>query len=129
MTRRSRLIGILSAMVALTFFLLAMLGLLWFDWNNHKKPSLIDTKTSPDGKYTLQLEQIGEPAFFSAAEARVTLYVTGSATPGEILRFSVSNDGAGLFPENWQVTWETDQAIITVKGLEEPEKSYRLILS
>ncbi|MBQ8683920.1 MAG: hypothetical protein IJ518_05335 [Clostridia bacterium] len=128
MTRPFRFICLLSAAVAVVFFLLAILGLWWFDWNNHKKPTFIDKAVSPDGRYTLQLEQIGAPAFFDSADARISLYAAGSTVPIEILHISVSNDGAGLFRENWQVSWDTDRVTILVKGWEEPEKCYEMPL-
>ena len=66
--------------------------------------------------------------FFAPASARITLWRSEGSQPLNTLETSVSNDGAGLFPENWQVTWEEKRVIFTVKGLEEPEKSYELAL-
>ena len=128
MSRTMRLVAIIATGMILLLFLLAIAGVVWFDWNNHQKATHIETLTSPDGRYALRMEQIGNPAFFDAADGRAALYETGSCEPIETLRFSVANDGAGLFPENWQVTWEEKRVILTVKGLEEPEKSYELPL-
>ncbi len=126
-TARTALLVLLSLTVA--FIGLVAAGWGWFDWNNHKKPTLIDTAVSPDGQYTLRLEQIGNPTFFGPTTAHVTLYETDNNRPLHAHSASVYNDGAGLHTGSWAVKWEGNQVTVILTGCEQEDAPYTFHLA
>lgn len=73
----------------------------------------VDFQSSPDGKYTLELQQIGSPAWpFGPVTAQVALK-QGEKTV-EKQRTEVYNDGGQLYPSNWNVEWRDDSVVITI---------------
>ena len=73
----------------------------------------IDTKTSPDGRYTLDFQQIGSPAWpYGPVTAQVTLK-DGKKTI-EKRKVEVYNDGSSLYVENWNVEWRDDRVVIII---------------
>ena len=129
MSRRLR--GCLSVLLVLTVLTVALgaAAIWWFDWNNHKKPTLIDTAVSPDEAYTLKLEQIGNPSFFGPATAHVTLWETAGSRPLHTYSTSVYNDGAGLHLGSWEVVWEETRVTVTLKGCEQEDRPYTFDLA
>lgn len=129
MTKTARTVLLVLLALTVAFIGLATAGWAWFDWNNHKKPTLIDTAVSPDGQYTLQLEQIGNPAFFGPATAHVTLYKTDTNHPLHTHSASVYTDGASLYPGNWAVKWEGDRVTVILTGCEQEDAPYTFHLT
>lgn len=83
----------------------------------------IDASVSPDGRYVLAFQSVGEPDFpFGASHARIVLK-DGKRKIAEY-RFDVANDGALLFPENWAVTWWPDCVTAVVSGDEQDNAAY-----
>ena len=80
--------------------------------------STVDTSVSPDGNYTLELQSVGEPMFFSPA--------------GLVLKFGryevsrmdtqISDDGGQVRPTSWQVSWEDSGAEVRLKGSEQSDE-------
>ena len=70
--------------------------------------STVDTSVSPDGNYTLELQSVGEPMFFSPAGARL------------VLKFG--RDGGQVRPTSWQVSWEDSGAEVRLKGSEQSDE-------
>ena len=82
--------------------------------------STVDTSASPDGNYTLELQSVGEPMFFSPAGARLVLKFGRY----EISRMDtqISDDGGQVRPASWQVSWEDSGAEVRLKGSEQNDE-------
>ena len=82
--------------------------------------STVDTSTSPDGRYTLELQSVGEPMFFSSASVRLVLKFGRY----EVSRVdtSIADDGAQARPSNWQVSWEDTGAEVRLRGSEQSDE-------
>ncbi|SES72995.1 hypothetical protein SAMN05216348_102114 [Olsenella sp. KH3B4] len=82
--------------------------------------STVDTSTSPDGRYTLELQSVGEPLFFSSANVRLLLKFGRY----EVSRVdtSIADDGARARPSNWQVSWEDTGAEVRLRGSEQSDE-------
>lgn len=82
--------------------------------------STVDTSTSPDGRYTLELQSVGEPLFFSSANVRLILKFGRY----EVSRVdtSIADDGAQARPSNWQVSWEDTGAEVRLRGSEQSDE-------
>ena len=80
----------------------------------------VDTSTSPDGRYTLELQSVGEPMFFSPAGARLVLKFGRY----EVSRMDtqISDDGGQVRPTSWQVSWEDSGAEVRLKGSEQSDE-------
>lgn len=96
-----------------------------FIYKTRYKITEIDTSTSPDGRYELHFQAVGEPDFpFGYSHARFELKDSGKTIT--ILLFDVANDGAILFPDNWEVVWEDTDVKATVHGEEQEDREYLL---
>ena len=82
--------------------------------------STVDTSTSPDGRYTLELQSVGEPLFFSSTSVRLVLKFGRY----EVSRVdtSIADDGAQARPSNWQVSWEDTGAEVRPRGSEQSDE-------
>ena len=82
--------------------------------------STVDTSVSPDGNYTLELQSVGEPMFFSPAGARLVLKFGRY----EVSRMDtqISDDGGQVRPTSWQVSWEDSGAEVRLKGSEQSDE-------
>ena len=82
--------------------------------------STVDTSTSPDGRYTLELQSVGEPMFFSSASVRLVLKFGRY----EVSRVdtTIADDGAQARPSNWQVSWEDTGAEVRLRGSEQSDE-------
>lgn len=80
----------------------------------------VDTSTSPDGRYTLELQSVGEPMFFSPAGARLVLKFDRY----EVSRMDtqISDDGGQVRPTSWQVSWEDDGVEVRLRGSEQNDE-------
>lgn len=85
----------------------------------------IDTDVSPDGKYELILQQVGDPEWpFGSTHARVVL-----KDGKKIIKkysFDVHNDGANITDRSWIVNWYDNSVVWIVYGEEQPDQSYRI---
>lgn len=85
----------------------------------------IDASVSPDGKYELIYQNIGEPDFpYGYAHVRLILKC-GQETITEH-RFDVADDGGSPTAEQWNVDWENSCVRVTVSGEEQPDYLYIL---
>lgn len=82
--------------------------------------STVDTSVSPDGNYTLELQSVGEPMFFSPAGARLVLKFGRY----EVSRMDtqISDDGGQVRPTSWQVSWEDDGVEVRLRGSEQNDE-------
>jgi hypothetical protein len=82
--------------------------------------STVDTSTSPDGRYTLELQAVGEPMFFSSADARLVLKLGRYEV--SCVDTEIADDGAPVRPTSWQVSWEDTGAEVRLKGSEQSDE-------
>ncbi len=85
--------------------------------------------TSPDGRYQVQVEQLGEPrGLLGPVTAQITMKNT--ATGKRIAQFKeeVMNDGAGLYESQFTIVWEKDRVKILINPAEAEviERSFKL---
>lgn len=85
----------------------------------------VDQQTSPDGTYTLTLQQKGDPEWpFGSVHGRILLKEQGdllSKTP-----MYAANDGTDLSPGNWTVDWQEDMVVVVIDSEEGEDQIYRL---
>ena len=87
----------------------------------------IDTSCSPDGRYELVFQAVGEPDFpFGRSHARLVLKEGERITAK--YRFDVANDGKTLWPENWSVEWREDCVQAVISGEEQEDVCYTIPL-
>lgn len=85
----------------------------------------IDTAVSPDKKYELILQQVGDPDWpFGSTHARVVLKEGGKII--KKYRFDVHNDGGNISDNSWIVTWYDNSVMWIAYGEEQPDQSYRI---
>ena len=73
----------------------------------------IDSSVSPDGKYEVLFQRVGDPDWpFGHSHARITLKQDDKTM--EQFKLDVANDGGVLHPENWHVSWDDTCVIITI---------------
>ncbi len=113
------IIAVCAAALAVVCFGLA------FVYSEYFHAETVDCQPSPDGRYTLELQQIGSPAWpYGPVTAQITLK-QGDKTVAK-QRTEVYNDGGPLYPSNWTVEWRDDSAVITV-DLGEIDKNETII--
>lgn len=117
MKKALKVVGIIAAVVVLIFAIgcgLILYGL-------YLKPSAVDSAESHDGKYEMELDEIGSALFFSPTNVRVTLKEGGRKISSS--KHGMANDGASLSENNWEVRWYDDRAEVILDGAEQdPEK-------
>lgn len=120
------LLGILLA-VAVVF--IGLVRIWWSGGFNFLFPYEIATYDSPDGKYTLVFEQLGDPHWpFGPADVRLTL----KNSRGWIIdRVSahVFNDGTKAYPENIKsIHWGENEVVVILDSIETPDQEIILSL-
>lgn len=85
----------------------------------------IDTDVSPNEKYELILQQVGDPDWpFGSTHARVVLKEGDKII--KKYRFDVHNDGGNISDNSWIVTWYDNSVVWIAYGEEQPDQSYRI---
>ena len=85
----------------------------------------IDSSVSPDGKYEVLFQSVGDPDWpFGHSHARITLKQDDKSI--KQFKLDVANDGGVLHPENWHVSWDDTCVIITISGEEQDDALYTL---
>lgn len=109
------LLGVIGTFLAAV---LIIFGAFYYDINFKVKN--VDTNISPEGEYTLILQAIGEPVFFSKADGRIVLK-EGKKT---IVKcgFSLYDDGGSIRSDVWKVTWKDNLAEIIISGEEQNDE-------
>jgi len=103
-------IGLICAMVLI-------LGMSFSYITNYKKVT-IDTSNSPDGKYELTLQAVGEPDWpFGSASGQLVLK-EGKKKVSET-DFELRNDGGSISSNCWKVTWHEDYVEVILSGEEQ----------
>ena len=100
--------------------LLAVIVAFWFSISytvNYKKITC-DTSVSPDKKYEVILQAVGEPEWpFGSASGRLVLK-EGEDKISQT-DFELHNDGASISSSCWKVTWHEDYVEIILSGEEQ----------
>ena len=104
------LIGLICAIVLI-------LGISFSYITNYKKVT-IDTSNSPDGKYELILQAVGEPDWpFGSASGQLILK-EGKEKVSET-DFELRNDGGSISSNCWKATWYEDYVEVILSGEEQ----------
>ena len=105
--------GLLAALVL-------MIVIFWisFVYTSEYKVTERDTAVSPDGKYELLLQAVGEAAFpFGPAKGRLVLIEEGNTVVED--DFTLYDDGRAIGSDSWKVTWYDDYVEIILSGKEQ----------
>ncbi|MCR5746318.1 MAG: hypothetical protein K6G03_01245, partial [Lachnospiraceae bacterium] len=80
----------------------------------------IETKTSPDGRYSILFQSIGEADFpFGSSHAKVT--VKDGDKVIESFKEDIADDGGAFRPDNYKVEWMPVGVVITFRGSEQAD--------
>ena len=91
---------------------------------NYKK-TICDTSVSPDEKYELTLQAVGEPDWpFGSASGRLVL--TEGKDKISQTDFELYNDGGIISSRCWEVTWYEDHAEVILSGEEQLDERVTL---
>lgn len=106
------------------FFVLGMIALGIFDYTVNYIVRDVDSCSSPDGEYTLELKSKGEALLFGSANGILVL----KKGKDEINKtsFSLYDDGGQVRPGIWHVTWGDDFAEVVICGSEQKDEQIRL---
>lgn len=108
--------GIIGAWIALT-----IVFWLCLHYQMNYKKTTCDTSVSPDGKYTLALQAVGEPDWpFGAASGRLIL-MEGDKKLSQT-DFELFDDGGSINSRCWEVTWYEDHVEVILSGDEQEDE-------
>lgn len=104
-------------------FFAIMIFALWvsFQYTYRYKKEVCDRAVSPDGRYELILQQIGEPDWpFGSVSGRLLL--TEDGVEISETDFQLANDGGNIHSDCWKVSWQTDCAEVVLSGEEQADR-------
>lgn len=85
------------------------------------KKTTCDTVVSPDRKYELVLQAVGEPEWpFGSTSGRLVLQEGKNKIAAR--DFELRNDGASLNSDCWEVAWYDDYVEIVLSGREQSDE-------
>lgn len=100
--------------------MITLIIVFWFSFSyvtNYRKTTC-DTSISPDGKYKLILQAIGEPDWpFGSASGRLILKEDKNKISQ--IDFELRNDGASINSNCWKVIWYDDCVEVILSGEEQ----------
>lgn len=113
----------LAVLLALSAAFIAFVHIAWNGGFNELHPKELSTYESPDGKYTLVFEQLGDPVWsFGPANVRLTLK-NGSGKTIDQISAEVYEDGASASPANIKdIRWEEQEVVVTLQSSEHPDQ-------
>ena len=118
----------ISVLIFILIFILVFSATRYFIFSfiySKNKLTDVGTEISPDGKYSVLFQMVGQPDWpFGATTVKVTVTEVGSNKQLEVIDASINDDGATLRKSNWTVVWQSDTVEITLKGSEQEDKSY-----
>lgn len=108
---------VLAVIGGITVAFLLLAGLLVYELNY--ATNTISTSVSPDGRYSVEFQSVGQPLFFGNSDARLILRQGRS----ELARkdVSIADDGAQLSASNCQVSWTDSGATARLSGSEQSD--------
>lgn len=125
--KKKIIIAVISVLSAIVIFVAACIG--WFVYNNEYKLTLAGTENSPDGKYAVTFQMVGNPDRpFGSTTVKITLEETGSKKKLKVIDTSIQDDGGILREHNWDVVWQDDSAKIILKGSEQEDAVHTVML-
>lgn len=108
-----------------SFIALVVVFWLYFTYVANYKKTTCDTSISPDGKYELTLQAIGEPDWpFGSAYGRLILK-EGKNKISQT-NFELKNDGGSISSDRWMVTWYGDYVEVILSGEEQEDEQILL---
>lgn len=110
----------LKIMLCIMGSLLAVIVAFWFciSYTVNYKKTISDISVSPDGKYELTLQAVGEPDWpFGSASGRLIL-MEGKDKISQT-DFELHNDGGSITSNCWKVTWYEDYVEVILSGEEQ----------
>lgn len=108
-------------------FLMIIVGILVYDlcvYSLNYAISTADRSESPGGKYTLLLQSIGSPVFFSSADVRLVLKEGREKI--STYKFVLSDDGRSVRSDIWKVSWKEDHVEIIISGDEQSDELIKM---
>ena len=125
-------IVLIILLIAVAFIIAACLfiGDPWNGAFDSIQPKEIGTYNSPDGKYSLVFEQMGDPQWsFGSTEVRLTLKDHDSKII-ERVSTQLSNDGANASKHNIvSISWNDDVVIVLLRASEMKDKEVSIAYS
>ncbi len=104
---------LIIVLVCLIVFIIGFISL--FYYSNHVRVKSVDTVYSPNGEYTLVLQQVGQPyGLFGPVDANVILKKNEKTM--EKHKTSIHTDGAQLNEFYWDIEWLENKVVITLLG-------------
>ncbi len=111
--------------IASTLIVLILVFFLYILYMTNYKKSTCDTSISPDGKYELILQAIGEPDWpFGSASGRLILK-KGKDKISET-DFELHDDGGSISSDCWKVTWYGEYVEVVLSGEEQYDEQFVL---
>ena len=108
---------VIICFIGLVCAMILILGISFSYITNYKKIT-IDTSNSPDRKYELTLQAVGEPDWpFGSASGRLVL-MEGKDKISQT-DFELHNDGGSITSNCWKVTWYEDYVEVILSGEEQ----------
>lgn len=114
---------LLSSTVASIIVSSLLIGALFNSAFNSERPKIIATYSSPDSRYSLIFEQMGEPQWpFGATEVRLTLKNRDDKII-ECVSAQLSDDGANASERNIaSLSWNDDSVTVVLRASEMEDK-------
>lgn len=107
-------------MLCIMGLLLTVIVVFWccISYTANYKKTICDTSVSPDEKYELTLQAVGEPDWsFGSASGRLVL-MEGKDKISKT-DFKLHNDGGIISSRCWEVTWYEDYVEVILSGEEQ----------
>ena len=115
---------VIICFIGLVCAMILILGISFSYITNYKKIT-IDTSNSPDRKYELTLQAVGEPEWsFGSASGRLIL-MEGKDKISQT-DFELRNDGGCITRNCWKVTWYEDYVEVILSGEEQLDERVNL---
>ena len=117
----------LKIMLCIMGSLLAVIVLFWccISYAVNYKKTTCDTSVSPNKKYELTLQAVGEPDWpFGSASGRLIL-MEGQDKISQT-DFELYNDGGSITSNCWKVTWYEDYVEVILSGEEQLDERVNL---
>lgn len=109
--------------ISIMIFIMLVVGI--FIYQTKYKITQIGTYATSDGRYSVEIMQIGEPDFpFGAAHCKMELFAEGKSVSQ--YSFLVYDDGASAGTNNFEVYFQSENVQVIVSGSEQPDTIYRL---
>ncbi len=123
---------ILAIIIACAVGLLALtviLTRLWWEGSLDFGRINVDTEASPNGAYSVTLQQIGSPGFpFGSVRAQITVR-DANGKKVKVITDDIANDGTQLHDSQWSLDWQNTQVLITVTGADGDIYKYTVALN